>query len=174
MEREQSYRIRRIDGVISTDDIIPGRYKHMYSDPNELAKHVFENCAPGLAATFENGDALWCCSTFGIGSSREQAATSLFAAGVRLVLAPRFGRIFYRNAWNTGLRVLELAPPDGNIEGQRLRVDWQSGHLSCAATSTEFETPPPRLLEISRAGGLLKWVLRDRIPSTPQRAGATR
>jgi 3-isopropylmalate dehydratase small subunit len=106
---DSAHRIRIGPGPVSTDDIIPGRYKHMYTDPKELAPHVFENLLPGFARSLSPGDAIYCPDTFGIGSSREQAVTSLLAAGVVVVLAPRFGRIFFRNAWNLGLLVLEAS-----------------------------------------------------------------
>src|SRR3954470_7689779 len=97
---KSSLRVRPIHGVISTDDIIPARYKNMYTDPKVLANHVFENLLPGFAKTLQPADALVGYDTFGIGSSREQAVTSLSAAGVRAIFAPRFGRIFFRNSWN--------------------------------------------------------------------------
>src|SRR4051812_4489461 len=107
---------------MSTDDIIPGRYKHMFTDTAELAKHVFENALPGFAASLQEGDALWSAETFGIGSSREQAVSSLQAAGVRAVLAPRFGRIFFRNSWNLGLIAIEITGP-APAEGEQIDLD---------------------------------------------------
>ena len=69
--------VRLIKGIVSTDDIIPARYKHMYTDPNELSKHVFEAYSPGFIKKIEPGDILVSKSTFGIGSSREQAVSAL-------------------------------------------------------------------------------------------------
>ena len=161
-----SFRLREIAGVISTDDIIPGRYKHMHADPDKLAAHVFENRFPGMAATFREGDAIWCDATFGIGSSREQAATSLLAAGVRLVIAPGFGRIFFRNAWNVGLRLIALPRPDQPVEGQSVSVDWERGVLFAEAGPQEFTPPPERILRIADAGGLLLWVRQSADPAT--------
>ena len=82
MNKLDLLRVRRIDRIISTDDIIPGRYKHMFTDTSELAKHVFENIFPGLAETFREGDVIISSTIFGIGSSREQAVSSLLAAAV--------------------------------------------------------------------------------------------
>ena len=155
-----SLRVRCLSGTVSTDDIIPGRYKHMYSDPKHLAPHVFENLIPGFAGSLKTGDAIWSDSIFGIGSSREQAATSLLAAGVQVVLAPRFGRIFYRNAWNVGLGLIELAPPAGaSLEGAGITVDWATGIVGGPFGEMRFAVPPPRLMEIRRSGGLLNWVI---------------
>src|SRR3954470_22866685 len=101
-------RTRNVAGVISTDDIIPARYKHSFVDPADMAKHVFENLLPGFAATLRTGDVILGSDTFGVGSSREQAVSSLLASGVKAVIAPRFGRIFFRNAWNLGLIAIEI------------------------------------------------------------------
>ena len=150
-----TYRARRISGVISTDDIIPGRFKHMYTDTSKLARHVFENRFPGLAATLAEGDLIAADDTFGIGSSREQAVSSLLAAGVKGVIAPRFGRIFFRNAWNLGLLAIEL---NGAMlgEGEPVSVDIRCGRLVTARCTVNFTPPPREMLETLDAGGLLQ------------------
>ncbi|MGN7709679.1 LeuD/DmdB family oxidoreductase small subunit [Agrobacterium radiobacter] len=150
-------RVRTIDRVISTDDIIPGRYKHMFTDTSELAKHVFENIFPGLAETFRPGDVIYSTTTFGIGSSREQAASSLLAAGVRAVIAPSFGRIFFRNAWNLGLIAVEVAALEAG-EGDVLNIDLNAGRIEGPGRSAAFSPPPARMLEMINAGGLLPLV----------------
>lgn len=157
---KRDYRVRCVDGVVSTDDIIPGRYKHMYSDPAQLAPHVFESRLPGFAASVAVGDAIWCDDTFGIGSSREQAATSLLAAGLRAVIAPRFGRIFFRNAWNVGLWLITAPRPPSAHEGGRIAVDWDEGLIEGAFDPVSFAPPPGRIREMVEAGGLLAWVRR--------------
>lgn len=152
-------RIRKLSGVVSTDDIIPGRYKHMFTDPGELAKHVFENLLPGYAATLAPGDALLCDSTFGIGSSREQAVSSLMAAGVKAVIAPRFGRIFFRNSWNLGLVAIELDDlPVGEMDTILLHL--AHGRFTGGFGETRFQPPPPRMLEMVENGGLLSLIRR--------------
>lgn len=152
-------RIREVSGVMSTDDIIPGRYKHMYTDTKILAKHVFEDRIPGFAASLAQGDALWSDSIFGIGSSREQAATSLLAAGVDVILAPDFGRIFYRNAWNVGLRLIQIGRPATKpVENCVLEVDFEAGQLMSPFGAVDFPKPPARLQEIAEAGNVLVWV----------------
>jgi 3-isopropylmalate/(R)-2-methylmalate dehydratase small subunit len=152
-------RVRAISCLISTDDIIPGRYKHMFTDTSELAKHVFENIFPGLAATFEPGDVICSSTTFGIGSSREQAVSSLLAAGVRAVVAPRFGRIFFRNAWNLGLIAIEI--PDLPVaEGDVIGIDLAAGALTGAFGEARFSPPPARMLEMMEEGGLLPLVAK--------------
>ncbi|MBW7967358.1 hypothetical protein [Bradyrhizobium sp. BR 10261] len=150
-------RVRKIARVISTDDIIPGRYKHMYTDTSELAKHVFENIFPGLAETFRPGDVICSTATFGIGSSREQAASSLLAAGVQAVIAPSFGRIFFRNAWNLGLIAVEVVTLDAG-EGDTLCIDVDTGRIEGPGRPAAFSPPPVRMLEMVNAGGLLPLV----------------
>lgn len=152
-------RVRIVSGVISTDDIIPGRYKHMYTDPRDLAPHVFESLLPGFAASLQPGDALCCPDIFGIGSSREQAVSSLMAAGVTAIFARRFGRIFFRNAWNLGLPVIELRDAD-LVEGEPVAVDLERGsiwrgHPPSAAGCIPFDPPPDEMLRMLREGGLL-------------------
>ncbi len=160
MSTRLSLRARVIDGPVSTDDIIPGKYKHMYTDPRDMARHVFENRYPGYAATLVEGDALVCQSIFGIGSSREQAVTSLLAAGVRAVVAPHFGRIFFRNCWNLGLLPIKLK---GCVveEGAPLTLDLIAGELHTPSGARGFHPPPRFMLEMRAAGGLLARV-RDR------------
>jgi 3-isopropylmalate/(R)-2-methylmalate dehydratase small subunit len=153
-----------ISGLISTDDIIPARYKHMYTDPAQMAPHVFEARFPGLAATLEPADMLVGSDIFGIGSSREQAVSALMACGVRLVVAPEFGRIFYRNSWNLGLPAIQ-ADPGAFVEGQRISVDLPAGRFSGAPGLPSFAAPPRVLQEMVEAGGLLKLVRRGVNPA---------
>jgi 3-isopropylmalate/(R)-2-methylmalate dehydratase small subunit len=154
-------RIRVLSRVISTDDIIPGRYKHMFTDTSELAKHVFENLLPGFAATLRAGDAICCTDTFGIGSSREQAVSSLMAAGVKAVFAPRFGRIFFRNAWNLGLVAITLgAVPAGDLETVELHL--KDGRLVGPRGTATFPPPSATMLDMLDQGGLLA-VVRARV-----------
>ncbi|WP_299085523.1 3-isopropylmalate dehydratase [uncultured Ruegeria sp.] len=158
MTESLNVRTRRISGVISTDDIIPGRYKHMHTDTSKLAQHVFENRFPGLAATFSPNDLIVADDTFGIGSSREQAVSSLLAAGVRVVVAPRFGRIFFRNCWNLGLFAIE-ADALCFAEGEKIVVNIAGGTLIGADDIVHFSPPPERMLDMVAAGGLIPSVL---------------
>jgi 3-isopropylmalate/(R)-2-methylmalate dehydratase small subunit len=162
-------RIRRMSQVISTDDIIPGRYKHMFTDTSELAKHVFENLLPGFAATIRTGDAIHCTDTFGIGSSREQAVSSLMAAGVKAVFAPRFGRIFFRNAWNLGLIAIEIpAMPGGDMDVVKLYL--AEGRLSGPLGEASFAPPPQAMLDMLQQGGLLAMVQKRLVGRTRETA----
>lgn len=161
-----SLRVRVVSGVISTDDIIPGRYKHMFTDTRELAKHVFENLMPGFAATLALGDALLCHDTFGIGSSREQAVSSLMAAGVKAVLAPQFGRIFFRNAWNLGL-IAVAVPRLPWRDGEKIELHLTDGLIAGESCTERFKPPPPMMLNMIESGGLLK-MIEQRIQHSEQ------
>ena len=153
------YRVRLLNGVISTDDIIPGRYKHMFTDPKDLVNHVFENLLPDFGATLRPGDALFSDSLFGIGSSREQAVSSLAAAGIRAVVAPCFGRIFFRNAWNLSLPAIELDPmPSVIAEGEQVSIDLSAGTLLASGGKFRFAPPTSQMLEMLEQGGLLALV----------------
>ncbi|UQE03625.1 hypothetical protein [Bradyrhizobium japonicum] len=148
-------RVRRISGIISTDDIIPGRYKHMFTDPGMLAPHVFENYCPGLAGSLREGDAICSSDLFGIGSSREQAVSALRSAGVRAVLAPQFGRIFFRNCWNLGLAAIELKELSALEDGARFTLDIAAGAIKTSRDMIRFSPPPQLMLQMLSAGGLL-------------------
>ncbi len=153
-------RARRLSGVVSTDDILPARYKHSTVNPAELAPHVFENLLPGFAATLRGGDALVSDATFGIGSSREQAVSSLLAAGVRAVGAPSFGRIFFRNAWNLGLVAVEI-PEFSAGDGEAIELDLEGGTVRAGGRVHRFRPIPGELLDTVRAGGLLARIRKE-------------
>jgi len=156
MMRTTNGRLRLITGTISTDDIIPGKYKHMFTDLNILAKHIFENAHPNLNQNLQAGDILWSQDIFGIGSSREQAPASLQARGIRALIAPRFGRIFYRNAWNVGLPVLTISEAaEADYEGAQASIDWENGKLTLPTKAVDFPPPPQHLRSIASNGGLI-------------------
>ena len=150
-------RVRCVHSCLSTDDILPARYKHSFTAPLDLAPHVFENALPGFAATLRPGDILLADDTFGIGSSREQAVSALLAAGVVGVLAPSFGRIFFRNAWNLGLLAIEYnkLPLE---EGELITIDLEAGLITGRLGQWTFNKPPPEILAMIAAGGLLPWL----------------
>ncbi|MCW2631939.1 MAG: 3-isopropylmalate dehydratase small subunit LeuD [Pseudonocardia sp.] len=155
--RTDRYRVRRIAGEISTDDIIPARYKHMYTDPAMMAPHVFEARFPGLAATFQVGDVVVSKDIFGVGSSREQAVSALIECGVRAVIAPEFGRIFYRNCWNLGLPAIQSGI-ELFTEGDTIRIDLERGLFLSSSPEIElprFPSPSPMMIAMVDAGGLL-------------------
>lgn len=155
-----THRVRRISGVISTDDIIPARYKHMHTDPDLLAPHLFEAYQPGFVNSLQPGDALVSDSTFGIGSSREQAVSTLLANGVGAVFAPSFGRILFRNCWNLALPAIEI-DTDILAEGSEITLDLAAGEVRTAGRLlTTFVPPSAFLLRMMTGGGLLQLIAR--------------
>ena len=102
-----AHRLFKVQNNVNTDYIISGRYKFQIRDPKELAKHVFEDIEENFYARIKKGDLLVSGENFGCGSSREQAPLALKATGISAVVAKSFARIFYRNALNLGLYLIE-------------------------------------------------------------------
>ncbi len=142
---------------IDTDVIIPARYL-MTTDPAELAKHCMEDIDPGFASAVHAGDVIVAGNNFGCGSSREHAPIAIKGAGVSVVIANSFARIFYRNAINIGLPILECAEAVAAVKaGDTLRVDLASGRIDDVTTSQTFQAQsyPESILRIIAAGGLI-------------------
>jgi 3-isopropylmalate/(R)-2-methylmalate dehydratase small subunit len=112
----------RVQDNINTDYVISGRYKFKIQDPKELARHIFEDIDPTFAARVKAGDILVAGENFGCGSSREQAPQALKSAGFSAVVAKSFARIFYRNAFNIGLLLIECNT-DFIDDGDELEID---------------------------------------------------
>lgn len=113
---------------INTDYVISGRYKFRIQDPKELAKHIFEDLDPAFAARVTKGDVLVAGENFGCGSSREQAPQSLKEAGFYAIAAKNFARIFYRNAFNIGLLLIECNT-DFIDDGNELELDIEKSKI---------------------------------------------
>jgi len=146
---------------ISTDHITPGRYFHLRSKIEELAKHVMEDADPDFMKKFKPGDFIVAGKNFGMGSSREHAPLALKVAGVSAVLAKSFARIFYRNAINVGLPVL-IVDTDKIESGDELEVDLSKGIVRDLTKGFELKAKPlpDFMLKILNAGGLVEFVKR--------------
>ncbi|NLT33997.1 MAG: 3-isopropylmalate dehydratase small subunit [Acidobacteria bacterium] len=142
---------------VNTDEIIPARYLNT-SDPKELAAHVMEDADPAFSARVKPGDIIVAGKNFGCGSSREHAPIAIKAAGVACVVAESFARIFYRNAFNIGLTIMECAVEAEN--GQVLRMDTATGKITNLALRREYAAKPiPAFMqELIAAGGLMEYV----------------
>jgi len=143
---------------IDTDVIIPARYLNT-SDPAELAKHCMEDLDAGFVGKVETGDILVADENFGCGSSREHAPISIKAAGVSVVIAKSFARIFYRNAINTGLPIMEAPEAvDGISDGDRVSVDADAGTITNETTGVTYTAQPfpPFIKDIIEKGGLIE------------------
>lgn len=141
---------------VDTDLIIPARYLST-SDPAELAKHCMEDADPQFAAKVRQGDIIVAGKNFGCGSSREHAPIAIKAAGVACVIAKSFARIFYRNAFNMGLLILECPDTDAFVEGTLADVDFDRGEIVLPSTGSLHQTSPipPFMQELVKAGGLM-------------------
>jgi len=144
---------------IDTDLIIPARYLNT-SDPEELAKHCMEDADPSFSGKVAPGDIIVAGKNFGCGSSREHAPIAIKAAGVSCVIAKDFARIFYRNAFNMGLPILECPDTDLFKSGSRLSVDFDSGTIVLLENNTSYTTQPipPFMQELVQSGGLMKYI----------------
>ena len=144
---------------VNTDVIFPGKYTYQPMEPAEMAEHALEDLDPEFAKNVKPGDILVAGKNFGCGSSREQAATCLKAAGIAAVIAPSFSRIFFRNAINSGLPVIELAEgPDAIQSGDEVGVDFEAGVVEHAGKTYRFPSLPPEVLAILEDGGLIPHV----------------
>lgn len=169
-----SGRVWRFGDDVDTDALAPGRY--MKAGIDEISRHCLEALRPEFAAGSRPGDIVVAGRNFGIGSSREQAVEALRHLGISGVVAVSFGGIFYRNAINLGLPVLECADPSGVADGARASVDPAAGTLTdhSRGATVACAPVPPFLLPVLDAGGLLPWLERRlqaqrsrRVPSAP-------
>ena len=146
---------------IDTDRIIPGKYTKTL-DTASLAAHVLEDLDPDFSKKFSKGDALVAGDNFGCGSSREQAPVALKVAGVSVVIAHYFARIFFRNAINIGLPLLEIA--DHDIQnGDNLSIDLINGmvkNLTSGKTYTAAKMPQV-MMDILQEGGLVNYLKKN-------------
>ena len=145
---------------IDTDAIIPARYLAL-TDPTELGRHCMEDLDSKFAGRIREGDFIVAEENFGSGSSREHAPVALKGCGVACVIASSFARIFYRNAINVGLPILECPRAVEDIgRGDRLRVDLEKGTVENLSTGNIFEAQPfPAFMqEIISLGGLVEYV----------------
>ena len=144
---------------VDTDQIIPARYLNV-SDPAELALHCMEGADAEFPKKVRRGDLIAAGENFGCGSSREHAPICIKQAGVACVIAKSFARIFFRNAINIGLPILECPEGvDAISEGDEIEVDLAAGTVRHCASGRTFSTAPfPReLREIIAAGGLMNF-----------------
>ncbi|NQU73383.1 MAG: 3-isopropylmalate dehydratase small subunit [Candidatus Omnitrophica bacterium] len=138
---------------INTDYVISGRYKFSIQDPKELAKHVFEDIDPSFSSRVKKGDFIVSGENFGCGSSREQAPQAIKAAGIQAVIAKSFARIFYRNAFNIGLCLIE-SDTDLIDDGDLLEMDLGRNRIKNVTKNSLIPTKPiPAVMQKLLADG---------------------
>lgn len=152
-------RVFKYGDNVDTDVIIPARYLNSFA-PQELASHAMADIDPDFVNKVQPGDLIVANKNFGCGSSREHAPLCLKTAGVSCVIAETFARIFYRNAINIGLPIIECPEAAQNIEdGDQVEVDFDSGMIYNRTKGTQFQGQPfPEFMQkIIAAGGLVNY-----------------
>ncbi|HEY6511590.1 MAG TPA: 3-isopropylmalate dehydratase [Burkholderiaceae bacterium] len=163
------HRVWRLPADVDTDALAPGRW--MKYSAEVIARHCLEALRPQFALEARPGDVIVAGANFGIGTSREQAAAALVHLGIVAVIAPSFGGLFYRNAFNVGLPLLTCRDAQAIADGERVWFDLQRGLVRCVADAggrdlldrgplLQCEPIPAFLLEIVQAGGLLPQLKR--------------
>lgn len=149
--------VHRYGRDIDTDVIIPARYLNT-SDPAELAKHCLEDLDVEFVNNVRPGDIIVADENFGCGSSREHAPVAIKASGISCVIAANFARIFYRNAINIGLAILECPAASAEIEnGDEVTVDFDTGVITDVTKGTTYQAEPfpPFIKDMIAHGGLM-------------------
>ena len=164
MEKIISGRVWVLGEDIDTDVIYPGKYLPIL-DPVEMAEHALEGVSPEFPARLETGDIIVAGMGFGCGSSREQAATCLKMAGVTAVVAGSFARIFFRNAVNQGLPLVQADIADRLNDGDILTIDFDRNMIDYPCGEAGFPPLADSVMAIIDAGGL--------IPAVRQKLGLT-
>lgn len=148
---------------VDTDVIIPARYLNS-SDPKELAEHCMEDIDTEFVKKVNKGDIIVADKNFGCGSSREHAPLAIKASGVSCVIAETFARIFYRNAINIGLPIIECPEAaKGIAAGDEVEVDFDSGKIYNKTKGTQFQGQafPPFMQKIIAAEGLVNYINQE-------------
>ena len=152
-------KVHKYGNNIDTDAIIAARYLNMH-DPKELAAHCMEDIDADFVQRVKPGDIIVAESNFGCVSSREHAPSAIKASGISCVIAKSFARIFFRNAINTGLPLLESAEAVDNIkQGDMVEVDLATGTITNLSSGKTFKAKPypAFMMEIINSGGLIDY-----------------
>ena len=160
-------KVHKYGADVNTDVIIPARYLNV-SEPDELARHCMEDIDADFINRMQPGDIIVADTNFGCGSSREHAPLAIKAAGVGCVIARSFARIFYRNALNIGLPILECVEAvDKTDAGDVLEVELSTGEIVNTTKGLTFkaEPIPDFMLELIESGGLIEYTKRRIIAS---------
>lgn len=153
-------RVHRYGDNVDTDVIIPARYLNT-SDPKELAKYCMIDIDPDFAGRVKPGDIMVAGKNFGCGSSREHAPIAIKASGISCVIAENFARIFYRNAINIGLPIIECPEASKDIEeGDEVEIDFDNGIIYNLTKNRQYQGQafPEFMQEIMKAEGLINYI----------------
>ncbi len=154
-------RLWKFEDNVNTDVIFPGKYTYTLQDPEEIASHALEDLNPRFAKEVKQDDILVAGSNWGCGSSREQAVSCLVFSGVSAIIAKSFSRIYFRNALNNGLPVIECPEfVDQATEGEIATISFSHSMIYYPSLNAEFRFSPfsPDVMRILDAGGLIPFV----------------
>jgi 3-isopropylmalate/(R)-2-methylmalate dehydratase small subunit len=153
----------KMENDINTDYIISGRYKFKIQDQKELARHIFEDLEPDFHKKIKPGDFLVAGENFGCGSSREQAPAALKASGLAAVLAKSYARIFYRNAFNVGLCVVECETKFiDDLDVVELHLDGNIVKNLTKGLNIEIKPIPKIMREFLKKGGVIEYLKENK------------
>jgi 3-isopropylmalate/(R)-2-methylmalate dehydratase small subunit len=157
MKKQIQGTIWKLGDNIDTDVIYPGKYLPII-EPEEMAEHALEGLDPDFPKKIQKGDIIVAGSNFGCGSSREQAATCLKTAGIACIVAGSFSRIFFRNAINQALPLVQSTEAVHLAKtGDTISIDFKKGHIHIQDKTLDFPPLPNEVMEILETGGLIEW-----------------
>ncbi|RKZ30494.1 3-isopropylmalate dehydratase [bacterium] len=143
---------------INTDIIFPGKYTYEPLTPQQMAEHALEDLDPRFHLKCEEGDIIIAGKNFGCGSSREQAAIAIKAAGCRAIIAKSFARIYFRNCLNNGLFAIINSEIQKKVKtGDNIKIDLFEGIIEVNSEKFNFKKPPEKIFKILEAGGLIPY-----------------
>jgi len=144
---------------IDTDVIFPGKYTYQKMEPEEMAKHALEDLDPDFVNKVNDGDILVAGKNFGMGSSREQAAVAVKYAGIRVIIAKSFSRIYFRNAINAGMPAIKSPEAVDAIEnGDKVTIDMKKGKIITPKGTFPFPPYPQTVMDILNNDGLINYI----------------
>ena len=144
---------------INTDVIFPGKYTYQKMEPEEMAKHALEDLDPEFVNKVNEGDILVAGKNFGMGSSREQAAVAVKYAGIQVIIAKSFSRIYFRNAINAGMPAIKSSEVVEAIKtGDEVTVDMEKGEIITPKGTFSFPPYPQTVMDILNNNGLINYI----------------
>ena len=152
-------RVFKYGDNVNTDVLFPGKYTYTVTDRKEMAKHALEDLDPEFIRNVKPGDLIVAGKNFGCGSSREQAVTCVKEAGVSVIIAVSFARIYFRNCINEGLPALVCPPAvEAIANGEEVNVDLAKGKIITQKETYDFPPFPQEVQAILSAGGLIPYL----------------
>jgi len=159
MKRKFTGNVWKYGDNINTDVIFPGKYTYQKMTPEEMATHALEDLDPDFTKKVKEGDIIVAGKNFGMGSSREQAAVAIRAAGISVIIARSFARIYFRNAINAGMPAIRCPEAVDAIEnGDSVTVDMETGKIITPAGEFTFPAYPATVMEILENNGLIPFI----------------